>query len=90
MKLNLEQYKAFLEDLAKNKKVELEEIKKKMANCGPPGVTATGATGGVSSVSIKFLYLLLDHKRRKTVSFISWHHRIYKIFEVSYCRSFEK
>ncbi|XP_032687786.1 uncharacterized protein LOC116851962 isoform X2 [Odontomachus brunneus] len=43
MKLNLEQYKTFLEELAKSKKVELAEIKKKMANCGPPGVT-----GGVS------------------------------------------
>lgn len=45
MKLNIEQYKAFLEELAKSKKVELGEIKKKMANCGPPGVTA--AAGAV-------------------------------------------
>ncbi|XP_029157145.1 TPPP family protein CG45057 [Nylanderia fulva] len=43
-KLGLEQYKTFLDELAKNKKVELTEIKKKMANCGPPGVTA-GASG---------------------------------------------
>lgn len=39
MKLSLEQYKAFLDELAKSKKVELAEIKSKMANCGPPGVT---------------------------------------------------
>ncbi|OXU19725.1 hypothetical protein TSAR_004953, partial [Trichomalopsis sarcophagae] len=39
MKLSLEQYKAFLDELAKSKKVELAEIKSKMANCGPPGVS---------------------------------------------------
>lgn len=39
MKLNIEQYKAFLDELAKSKKIELTEIKNKMANCGPPGVT---------------------------------------------------
>lgn len=54
MKLNLEQYKAFLEELAKSKKVELTEVKKKMANCGPPGFT-----GGASGVSAKFLCLTL-------------------------------
>lgn len=43
MKLGIEQYKTFLEELAKNKKVDLTEMKKKMANCGPPGVT--GAAG---------------------------------------------
>lgn len=43
-KLGLEQYKTFLDELAKSKKMELAEIKKKMANCGPPGVTA-GASG---------------------------------------------
>ncbi|XP_058460047.1 tubulin polymerization-promoting protein homolog isoform X2 [Malaya genurostris] len=38
MKLTLEDYNKFLEDLAKTKKVELEDIKGKMANCGAPGV----------------------------------------------------
>lgn len=44
----------FLEELAKSKKVELAEIKKKMANCGPPGVT-----GAVSGVRTIFIYLTL-------------------------------
>ena len=43
MKLNVEQYKTFLEELAKGKKVDFAEIKSKMANCGPPGVTGTTA-----------------------------------------------
>lgn len=43
-KLGIEQYKTFLEELTKSKKVELAEIKKKMANCGPPGFTG-GASG---------------------------------------------
>ncbi|XP_050094327.1 tubulin polymerization-promoting protein homolog [Anopheles aquasalis] len=38
MKLTFEDYSKFLDDLAKTKKVELEEIKSKMANCGAPGV----------------------------------------------------
>lgn len=38
MKINFDDYHKFLEDLAKNKKVELEEIKTKMATCGAPGL----------------------------------------------------
>lgn len=44
----MEQYKAFLDDLAKAKKMELSEIKSKMANCGPPGFTSSA----VVSISI--------------------------------------
>ncbi|XP_046968525.1 tubulin polymerization-promoting protein homolog [Vanessa cardui] len=39
VKLGLEDYQKFLEDLAKSKKVELEEIKKKLTTCGQPGVS---------------------------------------------------
>lgn len=52
MKLGIDQYKAFLEELAKSKKVDLAEMKKKMATCGPPGFT--GGAGGVS-ISKKWL-----------------------------------
>lgn len=38
MKLSFDDYNKFLDDLAKTKKVELEEIKSKLANCGAPGV----------------------------------------------------
>lgn len=38
MKLSFEDYNKFLEDLAKTKKVELDEIKSKLANCGTPGI----------------------------------------------------
>jgi len=44
----------FLEELAKNKKMDVVEIKKKMANCGSPGFT-----GGGSGVCIRFVYLTL-------------------------------
>lgn len=49
MKLGIEQYKSFLDELAKSKKVDPAEMKKKMANCGPPGVSA--GAGGVSIVN---------------------------------------
>lgn len=38
MKISYADYNKFLEDLAKTKKVELMEIKNKMASCGAPGV----------------------------------------------------
>lgn len=38
MKLSPSDYNKFLEDLATTKKVDLAEIKNKMANCGAPGV----------------------------------------------------
>ncbi|XP_037904955.1 tubulin polymerization-promoting protein homolog isoform X2 [Hermetia illucens] len=38
VKVSYEDYLKFLEDLAKAKKVELSEIKNKLANCGAPGV----------------------------------------------------
>lgn len=48
-KISFSDYEKFLEDLAKSKKVELDEIKKKMTDCGAPGFT-----GAV--VSIKVIY----------------------------------
>lgn len=46
MKLSYADYNKFLEDLATTKKVDLAEIKNKLANCGAPGVPQV-------SVSIK-------------------------------------
>jgi len=40
MKISLSDYNKFLEDLAKTKKVELSEIKQKLAGCGAPGVVS--------------------------------------------------
>jgi len=47
-KLGFDDYNKFLEDLTKNKKVDLEEMKSKMTNCGSPGLTGV-ATGGKSA-----------------------------------------
>lgn len=41
-KVGIEDYKKFLEDLAKNKKIEVEEIKNKLASCGQPGTHLSG------------------------------------------------
>ncbi|KAJ8680122.1 hypothetical protein QAD02_015909 [Eretmocerus hayati] len=49
MKLNIEQYKAFLDELCKSKKVEAADIKNKMANCGPPGLTGPSVGGKAAS-----------------------------------------
>ena len=38
-KLGFDDYNKFLEDLTKNKKVDLEEMKSKLATCGSPGLT---------------------------------------------------
>ena len=39
VKLGFDDYNKFLEDLTKNKKVDLEELKSKMSTCGTPGLT---------------------------------------------------
>lgn len=38
MKVTFDEYQKFLEDLAKTKKIEVNEIKSKLANCGQPGL----------------------------------------------------
>ncbi|XP_012276098.1 TPPP family protein CG45057-like [Orussus abietinus] len=48
-KLGIDQYKAFLEELAKNKKVDPAEMKTKMAECGPPGFS--GGAGGAGKAA---------------------------------------
>lgn len=52
-KLGFDDYNKFLEDLAKNKKVDLEEMKSKMASCGSPGLT--GVAGGGKSSTVERL-----------------------------------
>lgn len=47
MKISILDYNKFLEDLAKTKKVELAQIKQKMANCGAPGVVSVSVSGRV-------------------------------------------
>ncbi|XP_047504619.1 tubulin polymerization-promoting protein homolog isoform X1 [Pieris napi] len=39
VKVGIEDYQKFLDDLAKNKKVDIEEIKKKLTTCGQPGIS---------------------------------------------------
>lgn len=49
LKVSFSDYNKFLEDLAATKKVDLAEIKDKLANCGAPGVP---------HVSVRTLYLI--------------------------------
>ncbi|XP_046396044.1 tubulin polymerization-promoting protein homolog isoform X2 [Ischnura elegans] len=56
-KIGFDDYKKFLEELAKNKKVEVAEIKSKMASCGNPGFT------GVTSVQAAAVERLTDTSR---------------------------
>jgi len=51
LKVPLSDYKKFLEDLAKTKNVDLEEIKKKMVECGAPGTATNVPKGGAGVVS---------------------------------------
>ncbi|CAH2039584.1 unnamed protein product, partial [Iphiclides podalirius] len=39
LKVGVDDYQKFLDDLAKSKKVELEDIKRKLTTCGQPGIT---------------------------------------------------
>ncbi|KAH8319347.1 hypothetical protein KR067_004724 [Drosophila pandora] len=50
MKISLADYNKFLDDLAKTKKVELAEIKQKLAGCGAPGVVSVSAGKAAAAV----------------------------------------
>jgi hypothetical protein len=52
-KLGADDYNKFLEDLAKNKKIDLDEMKSKMASCGTPGFT------GISVRTVCFVAYIL-------------------------------
>lgn len=72
MKLSFEDYNKFLEDLAKTKKIELDEIKGKLANCGAPGihnatVWVTTETAIVSFLTAFFLYFSPEKRQKR------WH-----------------
>lgn len=43
-KVDIIQYKQFLEDLVKNKKCELQDVKDKMTRCGAPGHHGIGVS----------------------------------------------
>ncbi|KAG6455384.1 tubulin polymerization-promoting protein homolog [Manduca sexta] len=40
VKVGIDDYQKFLDDLAKSKKVELDDIKRKLTSCGQPGITS--------------------------------------------------
>jgi len=64
--LNITEYKQFLESIAKNKKVELEEIKSKLSNAGPPSTTKTTTavnSGAVARLTVHTKYTG-SHKQR--------------------------
>lgn len=50
MKVTAADYQKFLEDLAKNKKIEVDEIKNKMASCSQPGLHGVGMPKTPSAV----------------------------------------
>lgn len=39
--INLSEYNQFLEKIASNKKIDLDDIKNKLANCGAPATSKT-------------------------------------------------
>ncbi|KAL5292264.1 TPPP3 family protein [Megaselia abdita] len=51
LKVGYLDYNKFLEDLATTRKVDLNEIKTKMANCGAPGVLSVSAGKAAATVS---------------------------------------
>lgn len=53
IKVSHDDYIKYLDDLAKTKKIELDEIKNKMANCGAPGTTVK--TPGKAAASVERL-----------------------------------
>lgn len=61
MKVTAADYQKFLEDLAKNKKIEVDEIKNKMASCSQPGLHGVGVN--IILLLIFTLYFNLKKKQ---------------------------
>ncbi|GAB0100986.1 Tubulin polymerization-promoting protein homolog [Sergentomyia squamirostris] len=51
LKVSFEDYNKFLDDLAKTKGVNVEEIKEKLSNCGQPGVSQLTAGKAAATVN---------------------------------------
>lgn len=51
-KLGVDDYMKFLEDLAKNKKIEADELKNKMSSCGAPGLTTSSAAAAAAAAKV--------------------------------------
>lgn len=64
--LNKKDYVNFLDTIAANKKVNLEEIKEKLSSCGPPGFSGTTpvASGGAVSRLTDHTKFTGTHKQR--------------------------
>ncbi|XP_015921338.1 tubulin polymerization-promoting protein homolog [Parasteatoda tepidariorum] len=56
--LAVKEYEEFLDKLAKNKKVDIAQMKQKMASCGPPATSKTTPTTAMAAVS-----RLTDHTK---------------------------
>ncbi|CAH0398771.1 unnamed protein product [Chilo suppressalis] len=52
LKVGIEDYQKFLDDLGKSKKVELEEIKRKLTTCGQPGVSSHVAKSPAAAATV--------------------------------------
>lgn len=66
-KLNFDDYNKFLEDLAKTKGINLEELKDKMASCGEPGLKV--------AATVKFHlfnHFMKYNSSNKTISPTEW------------------
>ncbi|KAF5305597.1 hypothetical protein FQR65_LT07677 [Abscondita terminalis] len=50
LKVGVDDYIKFLEDLTKNKKVDIDEVKNKLSSCGPPGFSGVTPTKSGSTV----------------------------------------
>lgn len=68
-KVGIVDYKKFLEDLAKNKKLDLEEVKNKLASCGQPGHHGMGVSNFFKLQS--FLYFICNLGTMFKLTFIS-------------------
>ncbi|KAK6632711.1 hypothetical protein RUM43_013481 [Polyplax serrata] len=49
LKISLDDYRKFVEDLAKSKKIDVQEIETKMSNCGAPGLHGVSSNAKIDS-----------------------------------------
>lgn len=67
LKVGYSDYMKFLEDIAKTKSVELDEIKNKLAECGPPGANSKANVSVAKIVNLSIIWLKIQIMKSQNI-----------------------
>lgn len=60
--MTVTQYKTFLEDLAKAKKIEVQDVVKKLSSCGTPSLHGVGVSNTKKYMTKSYFFIIIFQK----------------------------